>query len=280
MTIDAAAISGPESIIADMERRAARYETPCGEGRMVWHTWGAGPPLLLLHGSHGAWTHWIRNINELAESRTLWVPDLPGYGESAVPARADDGRSFAEALATGLRQLAGAAVVADVAGFSLGGVFGGHLAAIAPELVRRLIMVGTGGLGTPHGAAVTVRLRGLEGDARRAARRANLNAAMIHDLRNVDDLALYIQETNAPRARVNPAGMVLPDKLLDVLPRIRVRIGAIWGECDALHPNPALQHAVLKRFQPGMDFCVIPNAGHWAMYEDAPAFNAALRGLL
>jgi pimeloyl-ACP methyl ester carboxylesterase len=280
MTIGTDGVSSPETIVADFEQRSCRYETPCGEGSVVWHKWGDGPPLLLLHGSHGSWTHWIRNIDALARTRTVWVPDLPGYGESSAPPRADDGDSFAEALAIGLRQLAGAELPADAVGFSLGGVFGSHLAAIAPELVRRLILVGTGGLGTPHGGTMTVRLRGLEGDARLAARHANMNATMICDLRKVDDMALYLQEMNAPRARVNPAGMVLPDKLLNVLPRVLAQIDAIWGECDALHPDPAAQRAVLSRFQSDIDFRVIPNAGHWAMYEDAPAFNATLRALL
>jgi pimeloyl-ACP methyl ester carboxylesterase len=270
----------PEAVLADLERRARRYETPCGEGSLVWRNWGAGPPLLLLHGSYGSWAHWIRNIDDLAQSRAIWAPDLPGYGESAVPPRIDDSGSFAEAIAAGWRLLVGAELPLDLVGFSFGGVLGGHLAARAPDLVRRLILVGTGGLGTHHGRPTRLSLRGLEADARRVARRANLNAAMIHDLQKVDDLSLRLQERDAPRGRVNPASLVLPDKLLDVLPRIHAQIDAIWGECDALHPDPAAQLAVLARFQPDVDLRVIPNAGHWAMYEDPQAFNAALHDLL
>src|SRR5207253_11023799 len=28
---------------------AQRFETPCGDGRLVWHSWGSGPTLVLLH---------------------------------------------------------------------------------------------------------------------------------------------------------------------------------------------------------------------------------------
>lgn len=275
-----AAISSPESIIADFERRATRYETPCGDGTLVWRAWGAGPPVLLLHGAHGSWAHWIRNIDALARFRTVWAADLPGFGESASPPRVEDGASFAEALAAGLRELIGAELPIDVVGFSLGGVIGGHLAATAPDVVRRLILVGTGGLDTPHGHVATVRARGLEGDALIAARRTNMLAIMLHDPESVDDLALLLQRIDGPRARVKPAALVLPDKLLQVLPKIRAQIDAIWGEKDGPHPDPALQHAVLRRFQPGAEMRVIPRAGHWAMYEGAPVFNTALRELL
>ena len=56
----------PPAIVADFECRARRFETPCGNGSLVWRTWGSGPPVLLAHGGHGAWSHWIRNIDALA----------------------------------------------------------------------------------------------------------------------------------------------------------------------------------------------------------------------
>ena len=72
------------ALLHEFERSARRIETPCGPGALVWRAWGSGPPLVLAHGSHGAWSHWIRNIGTLARERTVWVPDLPGYGDSAV----------------------------------------------------------------------------------------------------------------------------------------------------------------------------------------------------
>ncbi|TAL02292.1 MAG: alpha/beta fold hydrolase, partial [Rhodospirillaceae bacterium] len=123
----------PDSIVADFERRARRYETPCGDGTLVWRTWGpdgntgggTGSPLLLLHGAHGSWAHWIRNIDCLAGFRQVWVPDLPGFGESAPPPRVDDGESFAEMIAAGLHQLIAKNLPVDVVGFSMGGVLAG-----------------------------------------------------------------------------------------------------------------------------------------------------------
>lgn len=275
LPIDAASAA----VVADVERRARRFETPCGDGVLVWRAWGGGPPVLLAHGSHGGWSHWIRNIDALATGRTVWAPDLPGYGESA-PAEREDQDAIADALAQGLRQLVGPELPLDVVGFSFGGVACAYLAANHPELVRRLIIVGSGGLDTPVGHIEMQRLRGLEGEARRDVLRANLLALMLHHRDSVDELALHLQVTNGQRARLDPSPLVLPDKLLQALPRITAQIDAIWGEHDRPHPVAAGQEPVLRRFQPALEFRVIADAGHWAMYERPAAFNQTLLELL
>lgn len=271
----------PSDVIAQCEALARQFETPCGNGQMFWHVWGEGAPLLLLHGAHGSWMHWIRNIPHLARSRTVIVPDLPGYGRSAPPAIVDDGDAYGAALADGLRWIAGADVRLDVVGFSLGGVLGAHLAAVAPAAVRRLILVGAGGLNTPPGPMPTRPWRGLIDPVEiLAAHRQNLLAIMIRDPANIDPLALEIQSTNVPLAKVSPHPLVMPDRLLHVLPRVSAPVDAIWGECDGPHPDPQLQRSVLLRFRPDLEFRVVPGAGHWVMYEAADAFNRALDGLL
>jgi pimeloyl-ACP methyl ester carboxylesterase len=271
--------SDPAALVADFERRARRFETPCGEGSLVWRAWGNGPPVLLAHGAQGAWSHWLRNIDALAAERTVWAPDLPSYGESAlVPCK--DQATIADVIAAGLRQLIAPELPVDIVGFSFGGVAAAHLAVFHPELVRRLILVDTGGLNTPMGAVELRRVRGLEGDERRAALRANLLGLMLHHPASVDELALYLQAINGSRARLNPSALVLPNKLLEVLPRVSAQLDAIWGEHDRPHPDPAIQERALRRFHPGLEFRVIPGAGHWAMYERPDEFNRTLLDLL
>jgi len=269
----------PAASVAALESGARRFETPCGEGSLVWRSWGSGPPALLAHGSHGGWSHWIRNIAALAKVRTLWIPDLPGYGDSA-PAPGQDHAAIAAVIAAGLRRLIPSEVPLDFIGFSFGGVVGAYFAALYPELVRRLILVGTGGLDTPMGRIELRRVRALEGEERRAAHRDNLLALMLHHPTSADDLAVYIHDTNGARARLNPTPLVLPDKLLGALPRLTVQVDAIWGEFDRPHPDPAVQEAALRRFHPQLDFRVIPGAGHWAMYERPEEFNRTLLDLL
>jgi pimeloyl-ACP methyl ester carboxylesterase len=268
----------PEVVVADFERRARRIETPCGSGSLVWRSWGSGPPLLLTHGSHGAWSHWIRNIDALAERHTVFAVDLPGFGESAMPPR-EDHAAIAEVIAAGMRLIGGERAI-DVAGFSFGGVVAAHLSAFHSALVRRLILVGTGGLDTPMGEIDLRRVRGLEGEERRAALRANLLGLMFHRRATADDLAVYLHDTNAARGRVSAGPLVLPAKLLHVLPQVSSPIDVIWGAYDRPHPDPAVQERVLRQFQPDLQFRVIPDAGHWVMYEGGAEFNRVLLELL
>jgi pimeloyl-ACP methyl ester carboxylesterase len=269
----------PAAIVADFERRARRFETPCGEGSLVWRAWGNGPPVLLAHGGHGAWSHWIRNIDALAAERTVWALDLPGCGESAVPP-SEDHEAISYAIATGLGQVIGSELPVDIVGFSFGGVVSAHLAAFYPELVRRLIVVDTGGLDLPMGHIDVRGVRGLDDEARRAVLRSNLLSLMLHDPASVDELALHLQATNGRRARIQAEKLVLPDKLVKILPRVSVQLDAIWGEHDQPHPDPAAQASVFRRFQPDLELRVIQGAGHWAMYERPAAFNRALLDLL
>jgi pimeloyl-ACP methyl ester carboxylesterase len=273
------AAGDPAAVVAAYEARARRVETPCGEGAVVWRIWGAGEPLVVSHGAQGAWSHWIANIDRLSAERMLIAVDVPGHGDSALPATPDHA-GISAALAAGLRQILGPGQRADLAGFSFGGCAFAHFAAYHPELVRRLILIGTGGLDTPHGQVNLGRVSGLRGEERTAMLKSNLLGLMLHHPQSADALAQHLLVANARKARLVRPDLVIPDKLLRVLPNIEAPVDAIWGEFDRPHPDPSLQAAAIRSVQPGAGFRVIPDAGHWVMYERAEAFDAALLDLL
>ncbi|HMA07763.1 MAG TPA: alpha/beta fold hydrolase, partial [Ramlibacter sp.] len=68
--------------IAQLERRCEIVDSRFEDRKIRWHRIGAGSPLVLLHGGNGSWLHWVRNIEALAEQHELWLPDLPGCGDS------------------------------------------------------------------------------------------------------------------------------------------------------------------------------------------------------
>jgi 2-hydroxy-6-oxonona-2,4-dienedioate hydrolase len=280
MTLSAGSPREAEDILARIEAQAVRRDLASQNGPVVWRVWGSGPPVLLLHGSHGAWSHWARNIEALASWRTVIVPDIPGFGESALPPNPDDASSFGEELARGLSAIVGSDAAVDIVGFSTGGLMGAHLAALAPDSVRRLILVDPGGLGTEVGDYQSFAVRGLSGEALRQAHRGNLASMMLHEPAEIDELALLIQSRNAPLTRAYARPLVLPDRLLEVLSRVRAPIDLIWGEHDALHPDGARHQAIVQGIDPQCSLSIIPAAGHWVMFEAAEAFNATLRALL
>lgn len=276
--------------LARVEGLARRIETPTAAGRLVWREWGgehAGPdaasghlaPLVLGHGAQGAWSHWVRNVEALAAGRRVLAVDLPGHGDSDMPA-AESHEAIAAMLAEGLRQVLGSEQ-ADVVAFSLSGTLFAWTLALHPGLARRLVLVGCGGLDTPHGHVDLKPSRGLTGEARRAVLRGNLLGLMLHHEASADDLAIHQLVVSARAARLKSApALVLPDRLLRVLPRVPVPVDAIWGEFDRPHPDPAVQEAALRTVRRLVRFNIVPDAGHWAMYERPEAFGVALKAIL
>ena len=141
----------PAALIAQVASNAQRFMTPCGDGDLVWRSWGSGPAMVLLHGGTGSWTHWIRNVLPLAQTHTVWAPDMPGFGDSASPPRCSDVGAIAAIVATGISRLIINGEKVALVGFSFGGLVAGHMAAAHPALVRRLVLIGAGGLGLRDG---------------------------------------------------------------------------------------------------------------------------------
>lgn len=106
---------------------------------------GAGPVLLLVHGMAGTCENWREVIEPLARHYTVIAPDLPGHGLSAC----GSGDYSLGNLASGLRDLL--LVLgherATLVGHSLGGGIAMQFAYQFPEMVERLALVSSGGLG-------------------------------------------------------------------------------------------------------------------------------------
>ncbi len=268
----------PADLIAALERGATRRVT---EGDVVWHVWGSGPPLVLLHGGTGSWLHWVRNVEALARDYTVLAADLPGSGDSGTlepPITVD---AMAGRLHAGIADILGPQARFSLAGFSFGGLMGAHAAAIAGDRVERLILIGSAGTELPRRQMAPLKSwRWLASDAeKREMHRHNLGALMIHDPRKVDDLALLIQQRNAVRSRVRVKHFAKWSSLAACLPHVRAPIAGIWGEHDVTS-TPELARDKLRQFQPDAPFELVAGAGHWVQYEAAETVNRLLRELL
>jgi pimeloyl-ACP methyl ester carboxylesterase len=143
------------ALVNYLDSRARRVTITFAGCATVWRHWGAGADVVLVHGGSGSWTHWVRNLDELASRYRVWAPDLPGCGDSGMPAKTDLD-AIAAVLADGIDELIGAARFALV-GFSYGGLVAASAAcSLKRARVERLFLVGCAGLGLPVGP---IRLR-------------------------------------------------------------------------------------------------------------------------
>jgi 2-hydroxy-6-oxonona-2,4-dienedioate hydrolase len=270
-----------EATVAFVEGVAAeaqRVETPCGDDSMVWRIWGSGRPLVLLHGGYGSWLHWIRNVLVLARRFTVIAADLPGLGESATPPEPHSAEELARIIVGGLATILPGRERFHLAGFSFGGVLGGHVAALLGEQVHGFTIVGSNGLGLPRQPTELERQKpGGTVEELLAIAKHNLGVLMIADKDKIDDLAVYIQYMNAPRGRVRSRRFSRTDTLIRALPRVTAQLSGIWGGRDAgAYPYLDERKRVLDEIQPGLRFEIIPGAGHWVAYEAADRFNPLL----
>ncbi len=273
----------PAAIVGAVERQGTVTHSPCGDGTMVWRSWGSGAPLVLLHGGYGSWTHWLRNILPFAAHRRVIAADLPGLGDSANAPEPHTPEGLAAILIEGLDALVGPEGRLDLVGFSFGGVIGGHVAAGLGGRLGRFVIVGSGGMGLPRAEMEPLKSwRGIDDPAtREAIHRDNLAILMFGDARRIDPIALHLQTRNAEKGRVRSPTISRTDTLRRALPAIRGRIDGIWGEDDNIARGMLEgRRDVLREADPRAGFVVIPEAGHWVSYEAAPAFNAALAAML
>ncbi|HET9154212.1 MAG TPA: alpha/beta fold hydrolase [Solirubrobacterales bacterium] len=106
---------------------------------------GEGPVLLLIHGIGGTFENWQEVVEPLSRHHKVIAPDLPGHGASGP----GGGDYSIGAFAAGLRDLLFALEHkrATVVGHSLGGGIAMQFAYQFPEMVERLVLVSSGGLG-------------------------------------------------------------------------------------------------------------------------------------
>jgi pimeloyl-ACP methyl ester carboxylesterase len=266
----------PAALVQRLDAAARRGVTT---GGMKWRQWGAGRAVVLLHGAHGSWTHWVLNVPVLAERFHVLAPDLPGFGDSAPAPEPHTAEGLAALVSEGLDAMVPPPARLDLVGFSFGGIVAGLVAARPAARVRTLVLLGPNGMALPREPLPALRRPAPAMTPAETAQvhRDNLAALMIADPRRVDDVAIHVQVENVRRTRFRVGDIPDSDVLLRALPAVRARVVGVWGDRD-LYAAPYLEarRATLARWHPDLDFRVIEGAGHWAIYEAADRVNAIL----
>ena len=272
--------------LAERQRLALgqRLATPGGRGDLVWHAWGEArdgePPLVLLHGGSGSWTHWVKNILPLVDAgRRVLAADLRGFGDAAPPLAGSDADAMLAPRAAGRRPRARGGQ-ADLVGFSFGGMTAGMLLAEHPALARRLVLVGAPAMGVVPGRQFELKAwRHLQAPRDQAeVHRHNLGVLMLHAPDLIDGLALELHIANVQRDRLPRRRLAHTDILARSLPRVPCPVHAIYGAHDAIYRQHI--HGLSDAFAAAAPrfggLRLIEGAGHWVQFEAPEAFHAAL----
>lgn len=263
-------------MLQDLTRRMQRVDLPCGGGHVTWRCLGDGAPLVLLHGGHGCWAHWVRNVDALSQRFRVCVPDLPGYGESSTPA-SPTLAALLDATHETLDALVGAATPLVMAGFSFGGLVAARLAAQrgAVSALALLGPAGHGGTRRPRGELHTWRDAQASNDAAalRQVMRHNLQLHMLASA--ADEQALDIHTRACLRTRFHSKRISRAGGLADSLRVLTCPVLLLWGEHDVTATPYELAPLLAASCRQARTD-VLADAGHWVQYEASDRVNALL----
>jgi esterase len=105
--------------------------------RLFYRKYGSGPPLIILHGLFGSSDNWVTIAKSLADSFTVYLPDLRNHGQSGH----SDVHNY-EAMSDDLFELAQELSLKKffLAGHSMGGKTAVSFAVKWPEMLNGLLI--------------------------------------------------------------------------------------------------------------------------------------------
>jgi pimeloyl-ACP methyl ester carboxylesterase len=274
---------------------AALHQVTIHGHDVTYRMGGDGDVVLLIHGMAGSSRTWKDVTERLVAHHTVVAPDLLGHGESAKPM----GDYSLGAFASGLRDLLSVIGVerCTVVGQSLGGGVAMQLAYQHPEVVDRLVLVCSGGLGrevswmlralTLPGAELVMpvifpRLLADRGnDVNRFLHRRGIRAPKLGEMWRAYSSLSGAQNRGAflrtLRSVVDPGGQTV-----SALDRIYLAGGLptmiVWGDEDPIIPieHGRRAHETIE----GSRFEVMEGCGHFPHVEDPARFTELLEDFL
>jgi len=223
---------------------------------------GSGAPLVVLHHSTGN-PGWLPVYDKLAAQFTVFVPDMPGYGQSERPEWARDPRDLGILLNFALEKLGLTGVT--LVGFGFGGFVAAELATMDHSKIKSLVLVGAAGIQPREGEIMDEMLTGFieymeAGFRDKAGYQAVYGEEPEPAVRELWD---YSREMTA---RVTWKPYMFNRRLAPALAEVRTPTLLIWGGQDRVVPPVCGQQ--YKEALPNARLEVLAGAGHFVEIEE------------
>jgi pimeloyl-ACP methyl ester carboxylesterase len=235
---------------------------PVNDIQMYYAVYGAGAPVLLIHGGLGNADVWGFQVPALTKTHKVIVADSRGHGRSTRSARpfgyqlmADDYLALLDHL--GIDQVA-------LVGWSDGGIIGLDIAIRHPERLSRLFAFAANY--TPAGVKPSV------------ADDPTFNAYIERAGKEYARLSPTPDELDAFVEQISQMWATEPNYTKEQLRAIPVPTVIFDGDHDeAIEPAHTAEMAQLI---PGAKLVIMNDASHFAMWQQPEAFNAAVLDFL
>jgi len=229
---------------------------------MYYAVYGAGSPVLLIHGGLGHADIWADQVKDLMKDRMVIVADSRGHGRSTRDAQPYSYALMASDYLALLDYLKVARV--DLVGWSDGGIIGLDIAMRHPERLDKLFA---------HAANVTV--DGMKSDVMEAKAFAAYVERCGEDYRRMsktpDQYDAFVEQMSRMWGSQ-------PDWSDAELARITVPTAIVIGDHDEVVKRDHTEH--MAQAIPGARLVVLERVGHFAMLQDRKGYTRAVREFL
>jgi esterase len=251
--------------------------------KLYYRKYGSGPTLIVLHGLFGSSDNWISIAKSLSDRFTVILPDLRNHGQSPH-SQIHDYNSMKEDLYELATELKPGKFF--LAGHSMGGKTAVNFALSWPEMLYGLIVAdisplvqaerNTGDLDQHLRLLNFMLTADLSGFKSRAEVESLLSTKISSErLRDLVLKNLKRGEDNSFSWKINaPVILKNLDRITEAIDTGETGIGItgfpvyfLKGENSAYLPES--DFAEIRKVFPGVEFIVIPGAGHW-IHADNP----------
>lgn len=246
------------------------------------------PALLFLHGSGPGVTaasNWREVIEGLGDDFHCVAPDILGFGDSSHPDPQPRGfAAQAEVRVAALLELVDALGLEKVVlvGNSMGGMYSLRIAQLRPELVDRIVLMGSGGMPGLEPTPGLIKLITYFDDPTVEAM-AELLIQFVHDKSAFGDRVEEVAAERMPIVRrpwieAGHRAMFGPEMLSftpEDLGEIDMPTLVVHGRQDVIVPIECSYY--LAEHLPQADLYVMNKCGHWTQIEQAARFQEIVR---
>lgn len=269
-----------KSLIDKIEGLVEQKETTVESVKTAYLTAGSGYPVIFLHGAGAGAVTWYPSIGTVSEKFQVIVPDIVGYGESDKPNAPYDRPYFSKWLKGFLKELK--ISKAHIVGLSQGGAIALQFTIDNPEMVDKLILVDSAGLGAKVSFWALIGTIWMNNFPSFQANRFN-SPFILHKPANRDpNHSLYsiavLKEKGGKNAFKQGRGSAVTKISTELLQQIKNETLIIWGENDKLFPVEYGEMAI--KFISNSKFHSIQDAGHLSLMDQPAIFNKTLMDFL
>ena len=262
-----------------------------GRSMNVIDTGGDGPVIVFVHGLGGRWQNWLLTIPAFMGSHRVIALDLPGFGESEMPAEEISIKGYAKAVDALMGELGVSCAV--FVGNSMGGFVAAEVALSFHTRVERLVLVSAAGLSIEYrnreplmtlarmwaAGATSVGARGDAVVTRPRLRRGALQLVLRYPERLSPQMTYELVQGAGAPGFIDALEALLSYSYRDQLSRIEIPVLIVWGRNDMLVPRgDAREYEEL--IGSNARRVMFEDTGHVPMIERPNAFNALVEEFL